>query len=84
MLIVTLSYSTIESSIQLQREESAEKSNESKKTLFYFVSVEAVDTAICLQIACNVFPRQSTCDQNETKLNFFLVYWILLFNHKWI
>jgi len=33
MLITTLSYSKFES-IQLQREESAEKSNESKKMLF--------------------------------------------------
>jgi len=36
MLIATFSYSKSESSIQLQRGESAAKSNESRKMLFIF------------------------------------------------
>jgi len=48
MLIATLFYRKFESSIQLQLEESVAKFNESRK-IFYFVSVEAIDTAIYLQ-----------------------------------
>jgi len=39
------------------------------------------DTVIYLQTACNLFSRQSACDQNKTKLKIFLVDWILLFKH---
>jgi len=44
MSIVTISYSKFKS-IQLQREESATKSTKLER-YFYFVSVEAIDTAI--------------------------------------
>jgi len=43
MLIVTLSYNTFEV-IQLQREESATKSNVSTKAVFILLSVEGTDT----------------------------------------
>jgi len=43
MLIVTLSYNTFEV-IQLQREESATKSNVSTKAVFILLSVEGIDT----------------------------------------
>jgi len=56
MLITTQSHNKFETSIQLQREEPAEKLTKVERS-FDFVSDEATDTAVYLQIACNLFPR---------------------------
>jgi len=56
MLIAALSYSKFES-IQLQREESAENSNESRKILFILLVLRQLTLPFNLQIACTLFSR---------------------------